>query len=96
MSFIKTFSLNSLPIELTNIILEFTGYHKKRNGKYIKQITEANIKAIKDKMQIMPKITRGYVKLKLPSSDKNTKTNETTTIILFGPYCSYKNIGGRL
>ena len=30
-----------LPIELTNLILEFSGYHKLRNGRYMNQIAEA-------------------------------------------------------
>ena len=29
-----------LPIEINNIILEFQGYHKYRNGKYITQISK--------------------------------------------------------
>jgi hypothetical protein len=82
----------SLPIELTNLILEFSGYHRKRNGKYMKQLTEADIKVIKEKIQMMPKIIRGYVKLDLPL--RNTRTPEKTTIILIGPSC--EKICGRL
>jgi len=85
---------NSLPMELTNLILEYSGYHKKRNGRYMKQITESNIKAIKDKIQMMPKIRRGYVKLDLPS--RNTKTTEKTAIILIGPSFDYRKVCGRL
>lgn len=91
MNFVNSFSL---PMELTNLILEYSGYHRKRNGKYMKQITESNIKAIEEKIQMMPKITRGYVKLDLPL--RNTRTTEKTTIILIGPSCDYRKVCGRL
>ena len=65
-----------LPVELKNLILEFIGYHKLRNGKYMKQIAEPQLFNMAIKIQMMPKIIHGYVKIKLP-------TTTTTTIILF-------------
>ena len=48
--------LHKLPIEIINLILEFSNYHKFRNGKYIKQLDKKlpifkslnNIELIKD------------------------------------------------
>jgi hypothetical protein len=72
-----------LPNELTNLILEFSGYHKLRNGKYMKQITETQLFEMYIKIQRMPKIKYGYVQLKMPI-DTTTTTPTTTTIILLG------------
>jgi hypothetical protein len=73
-----------LPIELTNLILEFSGYHKLRNGQYMKQITETQLFKMYIKIQRMPKIKYGHVQLKMP-----TTTTTTTTIILLGLNYNY-------
>jgi hypothetical protein len=87
-----------LPIELTNLILEFSGYHKLRNGKYIKQIAEDQLFDMAIKIQRMPKITHGYVKIKVaPTTTIITTTTTTiinkieTTMILFDSTRNYKS-----
>ena len=57
MDLIRLYQLN-LPKEIINIILEYIGYHKYRNGKYIKQLNKNspiykslfNMELIKDGM----------------------------------------------
>jgi hypothetical protein len=71
-----------LPIELTNLILEFSGYHKLRNGQYMKQISETQLFEMYIKIQRMPKIKYGRVQLKMP-------IDTTTTIILLGLSYNY-------
>ena len=83
-----------LPIELTNLILEFSGYHKLRNGRYMKQITEAQLFSMTIKIQRMPKITHGYVKIKVAPTTTTTKNKIETTMILFNSTSDYKS--GRL
>ena len=70
-----------LPIELTNLILEFSGYHKLRNGQYMKQISETQLFEMYIKIQRMPKIKYGYVQLKMAPT--------TTTMILLGLSYNY-------
>jgi hypothetical protein len=71
-----------LPIELTNLILEFSGFHKLRNGQYMKQISETLLFEMYIKIQRMPKIKYGYVLLKaIP-----TKTTKTTMILFNSSY----------
>jgi hypothetical protein len=81
---------NYLPVELTNIILEFSGYHKLRNGKYIKQIAETQLFDMAIKIQRMPKIKHGYVKIKMPTTT-TTKNKIETTMILFNSTSDYKS-----
>lgn len=78
-----------LPDELTNLILEFSGYHKLRNGKYIKQIAEPQLFDMDIKIQRMPKITHGYVKIKMPTTTTSNKIE--TTMILFNSTSNYKS-----
>jgi hypothetical protein len=70
-----------LPNELTNLILEFSGYHKLRNGRYMKQISELQLFDMDIKIQRMPKIRHGYVKIKLPTTTTTTNKIETTMIL---------------
>jgi uncharacterized membrane protein len=70
-----------LPNELTNLILEFSGYHKLRNGQYMKQIAEVMLFEMYIKIQRMPKIKYGYVQLRMAPT--------TTTIILFNSNYNY-------
>jgi hypothetical protein len=78
---------SDLPFELTNLILEYGGYHKLRNGKYMKQLAEPQLFNMAIKIQMMPKIIHGYVKIKLPT---------TTTLILFYNSPSNHNKSTRL
>jgi hypothetical protein len=81
-----------LPIELTNLILEFSGYHRLRNGKYIKQIEEASLFDIAIKIQRMPKIIHGHVKIKVVPTTTTTIINKIeTTMILFNSTSNYKS-----
>lgn len=70
-----------LPNELTNLILEFSGYHKLRNGRYMKQIAETLLFEMYIKIKRMPKIKYGYVQLKVVPT--------TTTMILFSSCYDY-------
>ena len=79
-----------LPIELTNLILEFSGYHKLRNGEYMKQITEVKLFNMDIKIQRMPKIIRGCVKIKMPTTTTTNKL-ETTIILFYNSPSIYKN-----
>jgi hypothetical protein len=81
-----------LPIELTNLILEFSGYHKLRNGRYMKQIAEPQLFNMAIKIQRMPKITHGYVKIRVTPTITATITNKIeTTMILFNSTSNYKS-----
>ena len=81
-----------LPIELTNLILEFSGYHKLRNGQYMKQIAEPQLFNMSIKIQRIPKITHGYVKIKVAPTTTTTKINKIeTTMILFDSTRNYKS-----
>ena len=81
-----------LPIELTNLILEFSGYHKLRNGRYMKQIAEPQLFDIAIKIQMMPKITHGYVKIRVTPTTTATIPNKIeTTMILFNSTSNYKS-----
>jgi hypothetical protein len=80
-----------LPIELTNLILEFSGYHKLRNGKYVKQIAEDQLFDMDIKIQRMPKITHGYIKIRMPTTTTTIKNKIETTMILFNSTSNYKS-----
>lgn len=88
------FLLMCLPNELTNLILEFSGYHKLRNGKYMKQISEPQLFDMSIKIQRMPKITHGYVKIRMPTTTTTITNKIETTMILFNSHSNYKS--GRL
>ncbi len=69
-----------VPTEITNIILEFTGFHKFRNGKFMKQID---------------KTTRGYrriqkyIRMRNPfQSYASLKISKTTSIMIFDQYAT--------
>ena len=81
-----------LPIELTNLILEYSGYHRLRNGRYMKQIEEASLFDMAIKIQRMPKITRGYVKIKVTTTTNNIET----TLILYNSHSNYNSTSSRL
>jgi hypothetical protein len=78
-----------LPIELTNLILEYSGYHKLRNGRYMKQIAEPQLFNMAIKIQMMPKIKHGYVKIRMPTTTTTNKIE--TTMILFNSNSNYKS-----
>jgi hypothetical protein len=79
-----------LPVELTNLILEFSGYHKLRNGLYMKQIEGIKLFDMAIKIQRMPKIRHGYVKIKIASTTTTTTINKIeTTMILFNSNSNY-------
>ena len=83
-----------LPIELTNLILEYSGYHKLRNGQYMNQIEEVMLFNMDIKIQRMPKIIRGSVKIKMPTTTTTTTTTnklETTIILFYNSPSIYKN-----
>ena len=77
----------SLPTDLTNLILEYTGFHKLRNGKYMKQLTPKRLKKMNRKIRKMPQKTNGYVSLKM---------SKTITEIIIGPSFYYFGSPGRL
>ena len=77
----------SLPTDLTNLILEYTGFHKLRNGKYMKQLTPKRLKKMNRKIRKMPQKTNGYVTLKM---------SKTITEIIIGPSFYYFGSPGRL
>lgn len=84
-----------LPIELTNLILEFSGYHKLRNGQYMTQLSKTRLIKINIKIQSMPKLTNGYVKITVTTAATNTNTNTNkieTTMILFNSTSSYNKL----
>ena len=80
-----------LPIELTNLILEYSGYHKLRNGQYMNQIEEVMLFNMDIKIQRMPKIIRGSVKIKMPTTTTTTNKLETTIILFYNSPSIYKN-----
>lgn len=69
-----------LPLDITNLILEFSGYHKFRrgliNGIYIKQLDVncSQIVELHTRLLTRPKMRRGYVLLRF---------SDETSIALF-------------
>jgi len=53
--------IENLPLDIFNLIFEYTGYHKLRNGKYMVQIKKNN--PIYDNLLKMPVISDGRVML---------------------------------
>ena len=52
-----------LPTDITNVILEFSGYHKFRHGKYIKQLDVncSQIVELHERLLARPMMRNGYV-----------------------------------
>jgi hypothetical protein len=67
-----------------NIVLEYTGYHKRRAGKFMNQIAETLLFEMYIKIKRMPKIKYGYVQLKVAPT-----TTTTTTLVLIGLSYNY-------
>lgn len=76
-----------IPTELTNLILEFTGYQRLRNGKYMTQLTPKRLRKMNRKISKIPQKTNGYVALKM---------SKTITEIIIGPSFYYFKSPGRL
>jgi hypothetical protein len=76
-----------MPLDIQNIILEYTGFHKLRNGKYMTQLTPKRLKEMNRKIRRMPQKTNGYVCLKM---------SKTITEIIIGPSFYYSELSGRL
>ena len=86
---IFTGMLAGIPLEIRNNILEFTGYHRLRNGKYMKQIPRDGkfYKKINRRINRIPGKTNGYVVLKV---------SKTVSEIIMGPSFYYLNMSKRL
>jgi len=83
-------SIIPLPIEINNLILEFTGYHKFRNGKYLKQLDVncAQIMKLQERLLVRPLMENGFVILRF---------NDDSKLVLFYHTYSYLSCGsGRL
>ena len=79
-----------LPIEINNLILEFTGYHKIRNGKYLKQLDVncAQIMKLQERLLVRPSMEKGFVILRF---------NDDSKLVLFYHTYNYLSCGsGRL
>lgn len=76
-----------MPLDIQNIILEYTGFHKIRNGQYMKQLAPNRLKKMNRKIRKMPQKTNGYVCLKM---------SKTITEIIIGPTFYYSELSGRL
>jgi hypothetical protein len=52
-----------LPLDLINLILEFSGYHRLRNGKYMVRLNLNSrlINQLYQELLTRPKMTNGYV-----------------------------------
>lgn len=87
---LKQILLIWLPLDITNLILEYANFHRLRNCQYMKQIVTNGKEGklyikIKRLINRMPKKTNGYINLKI---------SETTSEIIMGPSFYYS--GGRL
>ena len=76
-----------VPVDLTNLILEYSGYHRLRNGKYMKQLSKRRLRKMNTKIRQVPRKTNGYVALKI---------SKTITEIIIGPSFYYSEKGSRL
>jgi hypothetical protein len=72
-----------LPIDITNLILVFSGYHKIRNGKYIRQLDVncLQIVELRDRLLTRPKIRNGCVILHF--------SKEASIALFHQTYCCY-------
>ena len=61
-----------LPIEISKLILEFTGYHKFRTGKYLKQLDVncAQSAELQERLVARPQIKNGFVVLQFNDDSK--------------------------
>jgi hypothetical protein len=68
-----------LPIEINNLILEFTGYHKIRNGKYLKQLDHScrQIVDLQERLLVRPQMKNGFVVLRFNDDSKTALFNHT-------------------
>jgi len=69
-----------VPTDLTNLILEFTGYHRLRSGKYMRQLNFTKTKLIKrlqNKFETRPIVKNGYVILIF---------SEEKSMVLYDPF----------
>lgn len=71
-----------LPIDIANIILEFTGYHKFRKGKYLRQLdaNSSQIVRLRELILTRPRMRHGFVILRF---------SDTTEIALFNHTYNY-------
>ena len=86
---LKQILLIWLPLDITNIILEYANFHRLRNCQYMKQIVtngkEGKLyRRIERLINRMPKKTNGYVVLKM---------SETISEIIMGPSFYYLKTG---
>ena len=74
-----------LPLEIKNTILEYTNYHRLRNGKYMTQIPkEGNFyRKISRRINRIPQKTNGTVVIKM--SNKITHVLFNPSFTLLGP-----------
>ena len=77
----------SMPLDIQNIILEYTGFHKLRNGQYMTQLAPNRLKKMNRKIRKIPQKINGYVSLKM---------SKTITEIIIGPSFYYSELSGRL
>lgn len=77
----------NIPDVVINIILEFKGYHRLRNGKYMKQIPKFRMNRLHKKIIKMPKIVNGYVELRI---------SNTLSEFIIGPSFYYDRKSTRL
>jgi hypothetical protein len=75
-----------LPIELTNLILEFFGYHKFRNGQYLKQIDMSSrlIDRLYRGLLLRPRMKDGFVILRF--TDDNCIALFQTTYYIYSDF----------
>ena len=86
---LKQILLIWLPLDITNIILEYANFHRLRNCQYMKQIItdgkEGKLyRRIERLISRMPKKTNGYIVLKM---------SETISEIIMGPSFYYLKTG---
>jgi|LakMenE18May11ns_1017448.scaffolds.fasta_scaffold9881850_3 hypothetical protein len=80
-----------LPVDIQNIILEYTGFHKLRNGKYMKQLTKRRLRKMNTKIKYMPRKKNGCVSLTMFKDN-----NRCLEYIIIGPSFYYSGRGSRL
>lgn len=82
--------IHELPQEIINIILEYQGYHKERNGKYIKQIINHPSCDLLKKLPENMKLNRGWgVECEFVKMIYNKKFKFVITIIIYDSYVEW-------
>lgn len=78
--------MNTLPADLINLILEFTGYHKLRNGKYLKQLdmNSRRINRLYRRLLLRPQTANGFVILRF--TDDNCIALFQTTYSIYSEF----------